>query len=752
MGSKRINSYLYLSRYTNSFPRPYNLSSVMTSPLNRVRQLLEAFTAYYDKEFKWEWISTLHVADTEPHPEALSVFEVATKEYNAFLDFNKKHSTSTSTTSSCQCTLIERGNQHIVSKNIPHNSYTFNCDCGKSITPLVPTETRATDMTYDVHQDLIDGHFDHLFTSVHSIPSGDQPGHGGCVYTAIAKWTLNEEIRNIINRSYSVLGFPPLISLSDTHVRIIVSLFSHCFISSEISCETFQTVLDTINEDTAETSFDSSGLTEDNFEPFMEWLFVGTAKYIAGDEEPLLAKLRRDVQSLTPKGAGGVGCVKVETLAAAGFFEIMFPIKYALYSEYEGLYTLMSSDQLLFNEFWEEPGSKAMTPVILVVLVFSIGHLDKTVVSPGVGAYVKGKHTLPAWVIESAKRIETDPGSVTEMIANWDDGNNDIFPAGPISPDAESFKKSKRGRWISKLPRFINLSISDADENLAETHLKFSPLGTLFGVLILGTFLGDLDPRLVEWIYKYRQNTHLFGCDIGDERWSRIVAFELKFIYTHRNNFFNQTADPMTIHDLPATMSNWCYSSLINFSAPTPRGPTITPKMNRMLAELRDHNQAPSSAALQPRAVGTKRHRARPGAYTFGANHLVPDTPISCAVAAIVALVKWIAGVDVLELVNERFPPLNNIGVSFAMISSIEIVHELIDWRHLPVESTIRGSILWKSKLFRELDVGFYWVQVDLRDSVQFTVEHVIAVHIIKDWKLCHDPGENVVGTSSLIG
>jgi len=184
---------------------------------------------------------------------------------------------------------------------------------------------------------------------------------------------------------------------------------------------------------------------------------------------------------------------------------------------------------------------------------------------------------------------------------------------------------------------------------------------------------------------------------------------------------------------------------LIDIPASTPRGPTNNPKVHRMLAELRDHNPAPSSATLQPRGKGHKRHRARPGACAFGTDRFVTDKPMSCAVAAIVALVMWIAGVDVLEPVNERFPPLNNIGVSFAMISSVDIVHELIDWKFLPVESTKRGSTLWKSKLFRELDVGFYWVQLDLRDSAQFTAEHVIAVHVIKDWKLCDDPEENVV-------
>ena len=51
---------------------------------------------------------------------------------------------------------------------------------------------------------------------------------------------------------------------------------------------------------------------------------------------------------------------------------------------------------------------------------------------------------------------------------------------------------------------------------------------------------------------------------------------------------------------------------------------------------------------------------------------------------------------------------MNNISMSFALISFVEIVHELVDWEFLSVESTIRGSKLWTAKLFLELVVGFY--------------------------------------------
>ena len=60
-----------------------------------------------------------------------------------------------------------------------------------------------------------------------------------------------------------------------------------------------------------------------------------------------------------------------------------------------------------------------MKPAILCILVIETGHLSKTVVSPGAGAYEKGVNSLPEWVAESARRQDAVPGSVAEMILNW---------------------------------------------------------------------------------------------------------------------------------------------------------------------------------------------------------------------------------------------------------------------------------------------------------------------------------------------
>ena len=57
-----------------------------------------------------------------------------------------------------------------------------------------------------------------------------------------------------------------------------------------------------------------------------------------------------------------------------------------------------------------------------------------------------------------------------------------------------------------------------------------------------------------------------------------------------------------------------------------------------------------------------------------------------------VTLVCWIVGLDVLEQINDRFPLIKNIGLSFAMLSLVEIVCKLIDWEFLPADVTISGS------------------------------------------------------------
>ena len=53
-----------------------------------------------------------------------------------------------------------------------------------------------------------------------------------------------------------------------------------------------------------------------------------------------------------------------------------------------------------------------------------------------------------------------------------------------------------------------------------------------------------------------------------------------------------------------------------------------------------------------------------------------------------------------LEDMNDCFLLVNDIGISFGMLSSVKGIYDKIDWIVLPVDNTKQGSTAWKMKLF----------------------------------------------------
>ena len=176
---------------------------------------------------------------------------------------------------------------------------------------------------------------------------------------------------------------------------MLFSLFSHCLINGEMSCDIFQRILDKIDLFEEEIVCNENILSEDYFDPFTEWLLIATVKYIANNDEATLAKSHRNMQSITPKDSGGFGSAKVHTLAATAFIEVLHPVKYATFLVEQGLHNLMSSDMFAFQKFFDESERQTMQPITLNVLVDSSHHLHKTVLSPGRGACIKGQNKLP---------------------------------------------------------------------------------------------------------------------------------------------------------------------------------------------------------------------------------------------------------------------------------------------------------------------------------------------------------------------
>ena len=62
-----------------------------------------------------------------------------------------------------------------------------------------------------------------------------------------------------------------------------------------------------------------------------------------------------------------------------------------------------------------------MQPIIMMILVITMDHVDKTVILPDKGTFIKGiDSTLPGWLLVAASRSESlaSPSSVVEMIRN----------------------------------------------------------------------------------------------------------------------------------------------------------------------------------------------------------------------------------------------------------------------------------------------------------------------------------------------
>ena len=78
------------------------------------------------------------------------------------------------------------------------------------------------------------------------------------------------------------------------------------------------------------------------------------------------------------------------------------------------------------------------------------------------------------------------------------------------------------------------------------------------------------------------------------------------------------------------------------------------------------------------------------------------------ATFAIYNLVYRIIDILVIDVISTRFLLMSYISLSFRVLSSVKEIYEHIDWEHLPVNSTIQGSKVWKKKLFYDLEESYY--------------------------------------------
>ena len=77
--------------------------------------------------------------------------------------------------------------------------------------------------------------------------------------------------------------------------------------------------------------------------------------------------------------------------------EVLFPVKFAIFSTENDLMEIMGSDPFTFNSCYSDDTKSLMHLVVLTIMIVSSARLHKTVVNTrsGRGTFVKDKDELP---------------------------------------------------------------------------------------------------------------------------------------------------------------------------------------------------------------------------------------------------------------------------------------------------------------------------------------------------------------------
>ena len=111
-----------------------------------------------------------------------------------------------------------------------------------------------------------------------------------------------------------------------------------------------------------------------------------------------------------------------------------------------------------------------------------------------------------------------------------------------------------------------------------------------------------------------------------------------------------------------------------------------------MLSKLKDYITALPKNAIKPLGKGIQRCLYNTTVYTYGPKSCFSTNSLSCATFVMYVLYQWITEKSMLDDINDRFLLVNDIGISFEMLSLVKSIDKKINWTILPVDSTKQGS------------------------------------------------------------
>ena len=102
------------------------------------------------------------------------------------------------------------------------------------------------------------------------------------------------------------------------------------------------------------------------------------------------------MQSRTPDKVGQLGNANADILVTVALIELLVLVNHAIFMPATGLHKLLSSDMQSFQYKYLDSEGDKLNLVMLVVLIITPEHQDKTVVHLGQGTCKKGIDALLA--------------------------------------------------------------------------------------------------------------------------------------------------------------------------------------------------------------------------------------------------------------------------------------------------------------------------------------------------------------------
>ena len=177
----------------------------------------------------------------------------------------------------------------------------------------------------------------------------------------------------------------------------------------------------------ASTSIDEDMTNQSQLSRLIEWVQISTVNYAEDGYELLLARLPRDIATRSPLSHGKVGAARFDTCAFLALLEFIYPVRLLVFFTSTNL-LVPGCDTKTFASVMEKEGESTLNPIALVILVVTVDHVVIPVVNSGLITWVNCRDTLPEFVKASVARVEDIfQNSASDLVHNWDDGNNDIL-------------------------------------------------------------------------------------------------------------------------------------------------------------------------------------------------------------------------------------------------------------------------------------------------------------------------------------